>query len=172
MYRSTYCPTVILHTPFCPLKLSPQSFHYGENWPLHARTGLSFYCNALHWMPHGPWLLSITQWLYSILIHPILSLIFKLSFIWNIGTGYCKYHHKQNINVLLCVTIQIFFLNLQKWLSDQERWDKGVTTHRFSEAIKAETLHIRPLSTFILAQLCGVFPPRLKLLDPHNYYTL
>lgn len=70
-----------------------------------------------------------------------------------------------------CVTIQIFFLNLQKWLSDQERWDKGVTTHRFSEAIKAETLHIRPLSTFILAQLCGVFPPRLKLLDPHNYIT-
>lgn len=71
-----------------------------------------------------------------------------------------------------CVTIQIFFLNLQKWLSDQERWDKGVTTHRFSEAIKVETLQIRPLSTFILAQLCGVFPPCLKLLDPHNYYTL
>lgn len=69
-----------------------------------------------------------------------------------------------------CVTIQIFFLNLQKWLSDQERWDKGVTTHRLSEAIKAETLHIRPLSTFILAQLCGVFPPRLKLLDPHVIY--
>lgn len=56
-----------------------------------------------------------------------------------------------------CVTIQIFFLNLQKWLSDQERWDKGVTTHRFSEAIKVETLQIRPLSTFILANYVGFF---------------